>query len=95
MICEENFGTDTESFTSINATDVHYGYEILPYRHECAGNEVGLCYCPTLPHNCTSMDVVAIMCQRPGMHLLFNIHIESSFIELCFRIWLTSIIKWF
>ena len=95
VICEENFGTESETHTLIGTTDLTYGYEILSHRHACVGNEDSLCHCPTIPQNCTSMSAVAIMCQRPGNHLLFNIHIGSSLIELCFRIWLTSTIQWF
>ena len=70
VICEENFGTKMENVTYVNAADLTYGYEILSYRHDCEGNELSLCDCPTTNQTCTSMDVVAIMCQRPGIHLI-------------------------
>ena len=53
----------------MDSAGLTFGYEVYPYEHRCEGTEASLCYCPTsTPQNCTSMQAVAVTCQRPGTY---------------------------
>ena len=68
VICHENFGTRAMSYEFMNISSLTYGYSFYPYQHNCVEDEASLCYCPIQYRNCTSLQAVAIKCQRPGIY---------------------------